>query len=77
MVSPAVRIKNSAGVFFMGPGLAVDAKSLVPCMLPSWESSLILTLPGNGSVAVGSSTALISHPSSLETRNYVKSSFLK
>ena len=75
MASPAVAIKNSAEVLFMGAGLTGDAKSLVPRRLPSWESSLIVTLSANGSVAVGFSTTLISHPSSLEARNCVKSSF--
>ncbi len=78
MASPAVPIKNSPEVLFVGAGLAGDAKSLVPYRrLPNWESSLIVTLSANGSSAVGSSTTLISHPSSLEARNCVKSSFLE
>lgn len=77
MASPAVTIKNSSEVHSSGAGLAGEAKSLVPCRLPSWESSLIITLSGNGSLALGSSTTLISHPSRLEVRNCVKSSFFE
>src|ERR1700737_4556105 len=77
MDSPATRIKNSPEVLSMGAELTGDAKSLVPCRFPSWESSLIFTLSGNGSAAVGSSTTLISHLSSLEARtalNHLSSS---
>jgi wyosine [tRNA(Phe)-imidazoG37] synthetase (radical SAM superfamily) len=75
MASPAVANKNSAEVLSLGAGLAGDAKFLVPCRLPNWEPVLIVTLSANGSVAVESSTTLISHPSSMEARNCVKSSF--
>jgi hypothetical protein len=38
--------KNSPEVLSMGAGLAGDAKPLVPCRLPSWESSLLVNADG-------------------------------
>ena len=74
MASPAVTIKNSSEAHSSGAGLAGDAKSLGPCRLPSWESSPIITLSGNGSLAAGSSTTLSRTRRGWEVRNCVKSS---